>query len=271
MGIGLSISNIAWERENDQTVYRYMEKNGFSGLEIAPTLIFPDNPYDKLEEARAFSKRLYSEYSLKVCSLQSIWYGRHERIFGSITDRRRLLDYTKKAIDFAEAIGAKNLVFGCPKNRNTDSAEDRIIAIEFFKVLGDYAAEHGTVLAMEANPIIYGTNFINNTEDAIELIKVVKSNGFKLNLDFGTIIYNKENIESLIPNIELINHVHISEPNLVTIQKRIEHGVLLDILHMNKYTGYVSIEMSKMENLTSVMKTIDYLKTISEVHGIYDD
>lgn len=269
MGINLSISNIAWEQENDQSIYKYMKKKGFSGLEIAPTRLFSDNPYEKLEEAIAFSKRLYDEYGIKVCSLQSIWYGRSEEIFKSIKDRQKLLNYTKKAIDFAEAIGARNLVFGCPKNRNTDSVEDRIIAIEFFKILGDYAAEHGSVLAMEANPVIYGTNFINTTKDAIELIKEVDSKGFKLNLDFGTIIYNKENIESFVPYVELINHVHISEPNLVTIRKRIEHRTLLNILHMNKFSGYVSIEMSKSENLMSVMRTIDYLKKISEVDGIY--
>lgn len=43
----LSISNISWSAEQDSQVYELMQKHGFSGLEIAPTRIFPENPYDK--------------------------------------------------------------------------------------------------------------------------------------------------------------------------------------------------------------------------------
>lgn len=36
----LSISNIGWDAEQDEAVYRLMGAYGFSGLEIAPTRIF---------------------------------------------------------------------------------------------------------------------------------------------------------------------------------------------------------------------------------------
>lgn len=270
MGIKLSVSNIAWRPESDNRIYEYLKKSGFSGLEVAPTRIFPDHPYEKLDEAKIFSRNLDDEYGLKVCSLQSIWYGRNENIFKSGDDRQLLIDYTKKAIDFAEIVGAKNLVFGCPKNRNADKIEDRQIIIDFFKLLGDYAVEHGTVIAIEANPIIYGTNFINSTKEAVQLIKEVGSEGFKLNLDFGTIIYNKEDTEILGSYIEFINHVHISEPNLEPIQERAEHQTLLEILHQNKFKGYVSIEMGKQDDIGVLLRTIDYLKMISEVYEVYD-
>lgn len=52
-----------------------------------------------------------------MISMQSIWYGRTEKLFGTEEERNLLLDYTKSAVDFAAAIGCKNLVFGCPKNR----------------------------------------------------------------------------------------------------------------------------------------------------------
>ncbi len=262
MGIKLSISNIAWASDNDEAVYDYMKKSGFSGLEIAPTRILPDNPYEKLKEAKEFSRKLSENYGLTVCSLQSIWHGRSERIFGKTEERTVLLKYTKKVIDFAEAIGAKNLVFGCPKNRNTDKPEDRIIAVEFFKELGDYAVEHGTVLALEANPIIYGTNFINRTQEAIELIREVDSKGFRLNLDFGTMIYYEENIAVVVSGVELINHVHISEPNLKLIEHRYEHKVLMELLRNAGYKRYVSIEMGKREDIRDILNIIDYITAL---------
>ena len=60
MGIYLSISNIAWTSEYDQQVYEYIKKAGFLGLEIAPTRLFPDKPYEKKTEAREYEEILCS-------------------------------------------------------------------------------------------------------------------------------------------------------------------------------------------------------------------
>ena len=47
----LSISNIAWGMENEQKAYSLIKDYGFTGLEIAPTRIFPNDPYIRLNEA----------------------------------------------------------------------------------------------------------------------------------------------------------------------------------------------------------------------------
>ena len=44
--MNLSISNIGWVSEQDETVYRLMKEYGYKGLEIAPTRIFEKRPYD---------------------------------------------------------------------------------------------------------------------------------------------------------------------------------------------------------------------------------
>ena len=100
----LSISNIGWVSESDEQIYKIMKKLDFRGLEIAPTRIFPESPYDKLEDAKKWSESLKNEYGFCVPSMQSIWYGRQEKIFHSPEDRETLTEYTKKAIDFAEAV-----------------------------------------------------------------------------------------------------------------------------------------------------------------------
>ena len=73
-----------------------------------------------MHSAQRWAEKLKREYDLSVVSLQSIWYGRNESLFGSYEERQALLEYTKRAIDFACAVGAKNIVFGCPKNRNIE-------------------------------------------------------------------------------------------------------------------------------------------------------
>lgn len=261
----LSISNIGWDTNNDVAVYELMKRYGYSGLEIAPTRILPDSPYEHLKEAKEWSERLMGKWGFIVPSMQSIWFGRQEKIFGTEEERQILIDYTKKSIDFAAAIECKNLVFGCPRNRSIFDDIDPTIGINFFKEIGDYAASKGTVIGMEANPPIYNTNYINDTESALELIKQVDSEGFKLNLDIGTMIHNQESVDLLKGQVKLINHVHISEPGLKPIEQRTLHQELKSVLLDEGYQRFVSIEMGKTENISIVNHTIRY------VNGVFNE
>ncbi|MBR5913685.1 MAG: TIM barrel protein [Selenomonadaceae bacterium] len=254
----LSISNIAWSNENNATVYKFMQEKNFLGLEIAPTKIFPNNPYDELENATLWKKELPFEIS----SMQSIWFGRNEKIFGDSTERETLFNYTKMAIDFAEVIGCKNLVFGCPKNRYLTENIDKNIGTEFFKQIADYALKQKTVVGMEANPTIYNTNYINTTQEALNLISEVDSEGFKLNLDVGTMIANEENLEILRGKVHLMNHVHISEPFLKPIQKRNLHVELAELLRSEGYKNFVSIEMATVDDIEIISEIMEYVRGV---------
>ena len=260
----LSISNIAWEEKNDAQVYKWMKQYGFTGLEIAPTRIFPESPYEKVGEAEAWSKKLLAENGFVVPSMQSIWYGRNEMLFGTEEERNILSTYTREAVDFAEIIGCKNLVFGCPRNRAVPEGGNAEMAVSFFREIGNYADEHGTVIGMEANPPIYNTNYINDTLSALELIHRVDSQGFRMNLDVGTMIQNGEKAEELVGNVKLINHVHISEPWLKTIENRELHRELCRILKEEGYDGFISIEMGKKEDISFIE---DVMKYVQEIFG----
>lgn len=259
--IKLSISNIAWGMEQDAEMGQFLQDSGFQGLEIAPTRIFPEAPYDKLAEAKVWAEELNTKYGLEVPSMQSIWYGHQEKIFGTKEERRVLVDYTKKAVDFAEVIGCRNLVFGNPRNRDTDDVlGNYATAIEFFKEIGDYALEHHTTIAIEANPTIYNTRFINYTEQAVELACRCGSRGVKVNVDLGTVIYNEEDINYLRQIPEYINHVHVSEPGLNLIEKRELHLQLFKILQSIGYNRFVSIEMGNKGDLSKVKEIVGYIK-----------
>ena len=264
----LAISNIAWDERQSSKVYEKMKELKFSGLEIAPSKIFGVTPYEYRREAVQFRENISENYGLSICSMQSIWFGRTEMIFKNLEERRVLLDYTKKAIDYAQTIGCKNLVFGCPKNRVINSGFDKKIAIDFFSKLGEYAKQHNTVLALEANPDIYGTNFINYTEEAFGLVKEINNEGSKVNSDFGTVLYNGESLESLQDNIAFINHVHISEPYLKAVSFNEKHKELLGILKKGNYDGFISVEM-KLQPLEYVMECLEnFRQVVDEINAI---
>lgn len=277
--MNLSISNIAWGPKDDAEMYSFLRSHGFQGVEIAPTCIFPIKPYDNLLSAKEFAKQVEQNYKLEVPSIQSIWYGREENMFESKESYRSLLEYSKQAILFAESMGCHNLVFGCPKARTIpvemDKNEAYKIAKAFFLEVGEFAKQHHSVWALEANPVIYNTNFMNTTCDAIEMVKMVNHEGCRLNLDLGTIIYNfqldcsqssEEEIEKLDQikrvlrdAIPYANHIHISEPWLQPIKKRKLHDLLFEMCRQLEYKHYISIEMGNTGSVEDVKEAIRYI------------
>ncbi len=257
----LSISNIAWNREHDAEMMEAVVKIGFEGIEVAPTRIIDNDPYDHLDEAQAFYQTIAAE-GLVVPSMQSIWFGRPERIFFNAAEREALAEYTKKAIDFAAALRCPNLVFGSPKNRNVEAPDQRDAGLAMMAEMADYAESKGTVFAIEPNPAIYNTNFINRTEEAFALVRQIRKNGFKVNVDIGTIIENGEDLGILEANMAFINHIHISEPFLAVPQKRSLHKDLVKLLRENDYRRFVSIEMKYPGDIETVKQTMAYIREV---------
>lgn len=256
----LAISNIAWQKENDNEMYQFLFDNGFTGLEIAPTRLIEDKPYEHLNQAKDICKELKNIYHLEIVSMQSIWFGREEKLFNTIEERKFLLEYTKKAILFAQTIQCPNLVFGSPKNRCISNMSDLVIAKDFFREIGEYAMEHDTVVSIEANPTIYNTNFINTTQEAFDFVKEINCQGLKVNVDLGTMIVESSSINILIKNIDWINHIHISEPYLAAIEPRIIHKQLKEL----QYDKYFSIEMSNKSTIEEVKNAMLYIKGVFE-------
>lgn len=237
----LAASQIAYQPQDEKKALDILKAQGFCALEIAPTRIEENEPYSKLEKAEDFAKQIKLQYGFYICSMQSIWYGKEGNMFGQ--EKEQLLQYTKKAIIYAKTVGCKNLVFGCPKNRVLPKGKSQDDALDFFKTLGDFAHLNGTVLALEANPKIYGTNFINTTKQAFGMAQKVASPGFKVNLDLGTMLENGEDAKDLCGHVGQINHVHVSEPMLKTVKKHHLHKELAAVLQKENYKGCVSVEM----------------------------
>ena len=220
----LAISNIAWQKDDDETVYAAMQQAGFTGLELAPTRIFSEAPYENLTSALLFGGYLKNRWGFSVPSLQSIWYGQKGNIFDP-ADTEHLLDYTAQAFQFAHSLNCPSLVFGCPKNRMRPLGANDAAAEAFFMQAGNLAARYGVHLALEANPPMY-TNYLNFIDD-----------------------------------MQYVSHVHISEPGLVPIERRPEHKELALLLGAVGYRGFVSVEMAHTD-VDTIRRTMDYIAEV---------
>jgi sugar phosphate isomerase/epimerase len=137
-----------------------------------------------------------------------------------------------------------------------DDGEDyTAIAREFFAHLAECAEGSGTVIALEANPPIYGTNFINTTAAAFDFVKAVNKEGLKVNLDIGTMICNNEDLALVAAEPGLVNHIHLSEPHLAPLMQREIHTELKGL----PYERYLSIEMKAQDSLAPIKAAVEYI------------
>ena len=72
----LAISNIAWQKDDDETVYAATASRRASPAWSWPRPAFsPNAPYENLTSALLFGGYLKNRWGFSVPSLQSIWYG----------------------------------------------------------------------------------------------------------------------------------------------------------------------------------------------------
>ena len=267
----IAISNIAWNVEEDKDILKLLKKYSISGVEIAPTKIWK-NPTEESYQTINQYRKYWEKNGISVSSTQSMLFGHPELlIFGNKDKRNQTLIYLEKMIRVSAGLGAKVIVFGSPKNRtriNVSKKQALDIACDFFFKIATISRKYNVFFCIEPNPIEYGTNFINNTEQAIELIKEVNHPNFKLHLDSGVMTINGENVEKAITDgFPYLRHFHISEKNLIPIYKgKTNHKKIANILRKLNYKHWVSIEMRGMENSSNLDVVDETLKFTSAIY-----
>jgi len=248
--MNISVSNIAWKKEEDKRAFKILEENGIYHLDIAPTRLF-DSIDDLTKEKIQEVKEKYQRAKFNIVAMQSLLYGANQySIFDGENERNYMINYLKKVLFIAQELGIKTLVFGSPKNRyiTNKNQDNKKIALKFFRKLSDIANKFGVNICLEANPKEYGCNFITDTFEAVDFIKIVNRKNFKLNLDISTILLNKNNLKEVIEySKKYIKHVHISSPYLKGISK-IDNKKISKLLKEINYKGYVSLEMKPTGN-----------------------
>jgi sugar phosphate isomerase/epimerase len=265
----LAISNIAWELSEEDEILGILESLEIHGLEVAPTKIWKD-PL-KTSDAQIDSYRLrVNSKTVRIVSAQALLFGRPDlAIFKSEKLRGQTITYLEKIIKLVSKLGGYALVFGSPNNRarsgvQMDDALD--IAVDFFRTLGEIAAEHNSCLCIEANPTDYNCDFITNTTEALELVKMVNHPGFGLHIDTSAMILNHEDPDIILPQcLEWMRHFHISEPFLDQVGYGDQdhfHARIAELLRPSSYDGWVSIEMRAglaKSNIEAVQTALNFV------------
>ncbi len=269
----LAISNIAWTKDDDNKMYDILNDLEINHLEIAPTRLF-DKPYFQSKNDLIHVINQLEQVNIQPISMQSILFGQKEPIFCSDKNVKYYLNQFENICMFAQTMKIPNLVFGSPSIRNVNTNDELSNAKFFFKELGKMCKRFNVNIALEANPKIYNTNFLNTSSEVFAFVKEINEEMIGVNLDLGTIIENEENIVDILNSelIKFIKHVHISEPYLALIDKNHKelHIDLLKILKSLNYSNFVSIEMKSGPNIDEIKSTLTYIRDIAFQVGVFN-
>jgi sugar phosphate isomerase/epimerase len=252
----LAVSNIAWPRAEDEAVADLFVDLGVTGIEVAPTKVWP-NPLAATQNEIDAYRAFWNDRGISIVAAQALLFGRPDlTLFESADVRSQTIGYLSEMISSCARLGAGPLVFGSPKNRRvgtTPPSEVKRIAVDVFRQLGDVAARAGACVVLEANPPEYAADFVTRAAEAIEWIEAVNHPGFQLHLDTGCMTLATDPITSTISvGFPYLRHFHISEPNLDPpgTSGRVDHAKFAGELTRRGYGEWVSLEMRERNPFT---------------------
>lgn len=262
----LSISHIAWPREEETFFLKQIGEWGCTGVEIAPNRVWHE-PVDSDPHDRYSFKRMVNSYGLAIVSLHALLYNRKDLgLFKEKEIETQTIAYLQELCRLASDLGARVLVFGSPSNRrrhNISMDEAMKRAASVFYEVGRIAAEEGVCMCIE--PLGKSeTDFITTGLEGLRLVEMTASSGFGLHLDAKSIAEECDDYtETLRKTAHIARHFHINEPGLATIGSSnvVSHETMGKLLVEYGYNGYASIEMRTQPNHLDVIRnSIDLAK-----------
>lgn len=266
----LAISNLSWDKSEDEKVLKFLKKYKIKGIEVAPSKIWL-SPIKVSEKKILEYKKFWSDNGIEIVATTSLLFGHPElQIFSDEETRGKAFNYLMEMIRVSSLLGAQAMVFGSPKNRITNGkSKDEVekIAVDFFGKIGEVAKKYNIFFGIEANPPIYETDFINTTDEAIKLVEKIGNKNFGVHLDTSTMTLNKEDyLKTIKKCLPFAHHYHLSEPWLKIIPTgETDHKKVTKAIKQSGYSGWVSIEMplnDEVRRLEQIEKTLKFVTSL---------
>lgn len=252
--VRLAVSNLAWAVADDHAVGALLLEHGATGVELAPSKVWPSAPLVPRVEASSYAD-LWRARGLEVVAFQAILYGHPEMsLFAEGDALLATQDHLAAMGVLAAATGARVLVLGAPGNRRRESRTFDIAirqAADAMRPVAAMLAAHGVQLCIEPNPPRYGCDFVTTAAEATILAEAVDHPNFGIHLDATALALSGETSpEALRPVMPYARHFHISELDLAPVgtTATVPHAAIGKTLRDLGYNGWHSIEMRATEH-----------------------
>lgn len=256
----LACSNLAWPNDAEAAALSTLVDLGYTGIEVAPTKVWPD--LGKIGPKNAAAYRHYLEdMGFSVPSMQAIYFGLDGVSLFKPDTYPELIERTFKVSILAEALGCPVLVFGAPRMRDPGTMEEAAVldqAARILTKLAEIAHGCGTTLCIEPNAREYGCGFVWTVKQAAEIVRQIAHPGFGLHVDSAAMFMEDEDGPATIhENASLIRHFHVSEPKLCgLVNPKVNHQANLAALFDAGYSGWVSLESTEIAAFENSVSTL---------------
>lgn len=241
----LSASCIGWaEAPDDPDVLERLRAHGFSGVDVAPTRLWPGWEGVSVASAREWRRR-FADQGFALPAAQSLGYGKEGlALFGAGSDA--LVAHLRWLAEPLAALGVQALVFGAPALRDPRGVSDPMArAAEVFARVAEVLEPDGLVLAIEPNPPAYGCTFVTTADEGAALVERVGRDGFGLHLDAGGLHLAGVDLEDAFARHGAsLAHAHASEPSLGAFDAPVvDHAAAAAGLRAAGYSGWLALEL----------------------------
>ena len=272
----LSFSSNAFKKFSLDNAIREISKIGYKGVEILCDIPHAYPPQFSEEQAKKI-KNLISDLNIGISNLNAftlyaIGNVYHPSWIEADNKLREIrVKHTVDCIYLARKLGAKNLSTepGGPINRQKTALESSALLKIFtdgLKKVTHIAEENSVKILVEPEPSL----LIENSQQFIQLMKIICSDYIKLNFDIGHFYCVKEDpSETIIKLIDYIEHFHLSDISSNRVHYHLIPGIgsidfekIFDTIKKIGYKGFVTVELYPyQDNPIEVAKqAYNYLK-----------
>lgn len=251
----LSITNLAWSKEEESNVLDWLIANNVTTLEIALTKEFGDWGAINKEKLLGYRSKLESQ-GLSVISLQSLFYGKNCNIF---TNNLDFVEHFKRIIEYSNILGCKYLVFGSPKNKkksNKDKNKCNDVFMETFSLLSELDPE--ICIGIENTPTYYGCDFLIDYEETKHLVDKINKNNIKFHIDTACLDLSGGDYSEIFESQKhQTKSIHISSKNLASVYGDKKIGSFISS-QLADYSGNMSLELLNL-SLSDIKKNVNFV------------
>jgi len=248
MALKLACSNIAWTDAQEVEVLPWLQAKGITGIEVAPTRVWPDWHGASPAAAREWRRRM-ADRGFVLPSMQALLFGRPDACLFGADGGRAFVEHLQFVASLGEGLGAQVAVLGAPRQRirgglSMAEAVDR--ATPVLRRLAQTFHDAGSCLALEPARPEYGGDFCINTTEVSELVAAVDHPGMGVHIDAAALFAAQESISDLWQESHGLRWVHyqLSEPELGGFgQAQVPQLANLQFLQSVAWPHWCAIEM----------------------------
>ena len=217
----------------------------------------------------AHLERLAQRYKLDipmVCTGEV--FGQDKLTLSSVNDdiRSHAIMRAKAAIDVAGVFGAQ-INIGRLRGGYLAGVDRKITYDRAYSAmceLSDYAAAKNVIIALE--PVNFlSMNFINSTQDGMEMVDKVGRDNYKIMIDIAHMYIDDLDVLASVREAKgYFTYVHLTESNRKYPGAcKLDFAAFIEALKQVGYDGYVSVEIFQVpDQETALIKSYEHIKPL---------